>query len=86
MNAIKTTKSGKVKRAARTKGFHIKMTAEELERYGTCLVADAAIHGGEANGSATARALIRQWCDKIEAIASSETAKQAAKTLRRKAA
>lgn len=86
MSALKTSKAGKVTRTVRNKGFHVKMTEAELERFGLCVVAEAAMLGGDANASNTARALIRQYCDRIEAIAKSETARDAAKVLRRKAA
>lgn len=84
-SALKTTTAGRVKRANRDKAINIRMAEDEIERFASCVVLDAALHGGDPNMANTTRRLIKQWCDRVEQTAQSQVATDGAKVLRKKA-
>jgi len=82
---IKVTRSGKVKRANADTQLIVRTTAEVAERFKACVLLDATIHGGDVNYASTMRRMIVEYCNRIEAVASSPVARDGAKVLRKKA-
>lgn len=80
---LRVAADGKIKRAKLDHQIIVRMTTDDAVRFANCIVLDAAIHGHDPNMNATMRALVRQWCDRVEAVAASQVATDGAKVLKK---
>jgi len=80
---LRVAADGKIKRAKLDRQIIVRMTLDDALRFANCIVLDAAIHGHDPNMNATLRALVRQWCDRVETVASSQVATDGAKVLKK---
>jgi hypothetical protein len=81
----KVAASGKVIAAKQNEQLLVRFTPDALERFRACVTLDAHIHGGDVNLTAVVRKLCHAFCERVETIAASPEAKEAAKVLRKKA-
>lgn len=82
----KVAASGKVIAAKHDHPVLVRFTGDAFERLNACVRLDAHIHGGEVNVTNVIRKLCHAYCERIEATAASDVARDGAKVLRRKAA